>query len=88
MVVHRSCEAICNSNNLTSTTMVSSRLVLSLMDGDALSLDSFVSSMDKTMVMMEKDGAPPHGSIKMVKMATSWYFKPHLLHMSRTTKVT
>ena len=79
-IVDRSCEATFNTNDLTSTSIVSSHLVLGPIYDDAPIRDDFVLPMDKTMAMVEYD-APPHGSIKM-KMTTIWSFPPHLHHMS------
>ena len=85
-VVDRACEAIWISNNLTSTSIVSSHLVLGLIYDDAPIHDDFVLPMDMTMAMVEYD-APPHGSIKMM-MTTIWSFPPHLHHFSGMNKVT
>ena len=85
-IVDRSHEAICISNNLTSTSIVSSHLVLGPIYDDVPILDDFVLPLDKTMAMVEYD-APPHGSIKM-KMTAIWSFPPHLHHMRGMTKVT
>ena len=59
MIVDRSLEAICISNNLTSTSIVSSHLVLGPIYDDAPIRDDFVLPMDMTMAMVEYD-APPH----------------------------
>ena len=85
-IVDRSCEATFNTNDLTSTSIASSNLVLGPIYDDAPIRDDFVLPLDKTMDMVEYD-APPHGSIKM-KMTTIWSFPPHLHHMSGMTKVT
>ena len=84
--VDRAREAICIANNLASTSIVSSHLVLGPIYDDAPILDDFVLPLDKTMAMVESD-APPHGFIKM-KMTTIWSFPPHLHHLSGMTKVT
>ena len=83
---HRESEATMISNDLTSTSIVSSHLVLGPIYDDAPILDDFVLPLDKTMAMVEYD-APPHGSIKM-KMTTIWSFPPHLHHLSGMNKVT
>lgn len=84
-VIDRSWEAICTSN-LTSSSIVCSHVVLGLMDDDdPLILGNFVPLLDKTMVTVEED-APPHSSIKMMTLATSWSFPSHL-QMSGRTKV-
>ena len=49
MIVDRACEAICISNNLTSTSIVSSHLMLGLIYDDAPIHDDFVLPMDITM---------------------------------------
>ncbi|KAE8821859.1 Tyrosyl-tRNA synthetase [Hordeum vulgare] len=67
-VVDTTCEAILISNNLTSTYIVSSPLVLGSNYDDTLILDDFILPLDKTMTMVEYD-APPHSSITM-KMTT------------------
>ena len=85
-IVDRSCEATSNTNDLTSTSIVSSHLVLGPIDDDTPIHDDFVLPLDKTMAMVEYD-APPHGSIKMNK-TTIWSFPPHPHHMSGMTKVT
>ena len=85
-IVDRSCEATFNTNDLTSTSIVSSHLVLGPIYDDAPILDDFVLPLDKTMAMVEYD-APPHGSIKM-NMTTIWSFPPHLHHLSGMQKVT
>ena len=87
MIVDRSREAICISNNVTSTLIVSSHLMLGPIYDDAPILDDFVLPMDKTMAMVEYD-APPHGSIKMNMMTTIWSLPPHLHHLSGMNKVT
>ena len=51
-------EAISISNNLTSTSIVSSPLVLGPIYDDAPIRDDFVLPMDKTMAMVDYD-APP-----------------------------
>ena len=83
---HRESEATSISNDLTSTSIVSSHLVLGPIYDDAPILDDFVLPLDMRMAMVEYD-APPHGSIKM-KMATIWSLPPHLHHMSGMKKVT
>ena len=83
---HRESEEILNSNDLTSTSIVSSHLVLGPIYDDVPILDNFVLPLDKTMAMVEYD-APPHGSIKM-KMTTIWSLPPHLHHMSGMRMVT
>ena len=85
-VVDRTCKATMISNNLTSTPIVSSPLVLGPIYDDAPILDDFVLPFDKTMAMVEYD-APPHGSITM-KMTMLWSLPPHLNHMSGMNKVT
>ena len=85
-IVDRSYEAIYISNNLTSTFIVSSHLVLGPIYDEAPIRDDFVLPLDKTMAMVEYD-APPHGSIKM-KMTIIWSFPPHLHHLSGMKKVT
>ena len=85
-IVDRSREDICISNNLTSTSIVSSHLVLGPIYDDAPILDDSVLPLDMTMAMVDYD-APPHGSITM-KMNTIWSSPPHLHHLSGTTKVT
>ena len=85
-IVDRSCEATFNTNDLISTSIVSSHLVLGPIYDDASIRDDFVLPLDKTMAMVEYD-APPHGSIKM-KMTNIWSFPPHLHDMSGMTKVT
>ena len=87
VIVDRSCEAICIFNNLTSTSIVSSHLVLGPIYDDAPIRDDFVLPLDKTMAMVEYD-APPHGSIKMMILAAIWSFPPHLHHLSGMNKVT
>ena len=57
-IVEKSREAICISNNLTSTSIVSSHLVLGPIYDDTPILDDFVLPLDKTMAMVEYD-APP-----------------------------
>ena len=57
-VVDRSCEAIFHSNNLTSTSIVSSPLVQGPIYDDAPILDDFVQPLDMTMAMVDYD-APP-----------------------------
>ena len=57
-IVDRSCEATFNTNDLTSTSIVSSHLVLGPLYDDAPILDDFVLTLDKTMAMVEYD-APP-----------------------------
>ena len=52
-IVDRSREDICISNNLTSTSIVSSHLVLGPIYDDAPILDDFVLPLDKTMAMVE-----------------------------------
>ena len=84
---HRESEAISISNNLTSTSIVSSHLVLGPIYDDAPIRDDFVLPLDKTMAMVEYD-APPHGSIKLMMMTTIWSLPPHLHHLSGMTNVT
>ena len=86
-VVDRACEAIMISNDLTSTSIVSSPLVLGPIYDDAPIRDDFALPLDKTVAMVEYD-APPHGSIKMKMMATIWSLPPHLHHLSGMNKVT
>ena len=86
-VVDRACEATMISNDLTSTSIVSSHLVLGPIYDDAPIHDDFVRPTDMTMAMVEYD-APPHGSIKLMMMTTIWSLPPHLHHMSGMTKVT
>ena len=86
MIVDRACEATLISNDLTSTSIVSSHLVLGPLYDDVPILDDFVLPLDKTMAMVDDD-APPHGSIKM-KMTMSGSSTPHLQHMSDAPKVT
>ncbi|XP_073359378.1 uncharacterized protein [Aegilops tauschii subsp. strangulata] len=57
-VVDRACEAISISNNLTSTPIVSSHLVLGPIYDDAPILDDSVLPLDKTMATVDYD-APP-----------------------------
>ena len=57
-IVDRSCEATFNTNDLTSTSIVSSHLVLGPLYDDAPILDDVVLPLDKTMAMVEYD-APP-----------------------------
>ena len=85
-IVDRACEATMISNDLISTSIVSSHLVLGPIYDDAPILEDFVLPLDKMMTMVEYD-APPHGSIKM-KRTTIWSFPPHLHHLSGMTKVT
>ena len=85
-IVDRSCEATFNTNDLTSTSIVPSHLVLGPIYDDAPTLDDFVLPLDKMMAMVKYD-APPHGYIKMT-MTTIWSFPPHLHHLSGMTKVT
>ena len=68
-VVDTACEATMISNDLTSTSIVSSHLVLGPIYDDAPIRDDFVLPMDKPMAMVDVY-APPHGSIKM-KMTTN-----------------
>ena len=86
-IVNRSCEATFNTNDLTSTSIVSSHLVLGPIYDDAPILNDFVLPLDKTMAMVEYD-APPHGSIKLMMMTTIWSLPPHLHHLSGMSKVT
>ena len=58
VIVDRSCEASSISNNLTSTSIVSSHLVLGPMYDDTPIHDDFALHLDKTMAMVEYD-APP-----------------------------
>ena len=85
-VVHMACEATMISNNLTSTPIVFSSLVLGLLHDDTPIFDESIPPMETTMAMVDDD-APPHGSIKM-KMTTSGSSTPHLQHMSVAPKVT
>ena len=55
---HRESEVTMISNDLTSTSIMSSHLVLSPIYDDALIRDDYVLSLDKTMAMVEYD-APP-----------------------------
>ena len=57
-LVNRACEAISISNNLTSTAIVSSHLVLGPIYEDASILDDSVLPLDMMMAMMDYD-APP-----------------------------
>ncbi|KAE8786074.1 gag-pol polyprotein [Hordeum vulgare] len=57
-VVDWACEAISISNNLMSTSIVSSPFVLGPIYDDAAILDHFIPPMDKTAAMVEYD-APP-----------------------------
>jgi hypothetical protein len=75
------------SNGLIFTSIVSSHLVQGPIYDDAPILDDFIPRMDKTMAMVEYD-APPHGSIKMEMMTTTWSLPPHLHHMCGMKKVT
>ena len=86
-VVDRAWETISISNNLTSTSIVSSHLVLGPIYDDAPIHDDFVLPLDKTIAIVEYD-APPHGSIKLMMMTTIWYLPPHLHHLSGMNKVT
>ena len=85
-VVDTTCEAISLSNNLTSTSLVFSSLVLGPIYDDAPICDDYVLPLDMTMAMVDDD-APPHGSIKMT-MTMTWSSTPHLQHMSDAPKVT
>ena len=87
VIVDRSCEATFNTNDLTSTSIVSSHLVLGHIYDDALILDDFVLPLDKTMATVEYD-APPHGSITMMILTTIRSYPPHQHHVSGMTKVT
>ena len=58
---HRESEAISISNNLTSTSIVSSHLVLGPIYDDAPIRDVFILPLDKMMAMVEY-GAPPDTS--------------------------
>ena len=58
VIVHRACEAVLISNDLTSTSIVSSHLVLGPIYDDEPIRDDFVLPLDKTMAMVEYD-APP-----------------------------
>jgi len=66
---------------------MSSHLVLGPIYDDALIRDDYVLPLDKMMAMVEYD-APPHGSIKLMMMTTTWSLPPHLHHMSGMKKVT
>ena len=57
-IVDRSCEATSNTNDLTSTSIVSSHLVLGPIYDDVSIRDDFVLPLDKTMAMVKYD-APP-----------------------------
>ena len=57
-IVDRSREAICISNNLTSTSIVSSHFLLGPVYDDAPILVFFVLPLDKTMAMVEYDASP------------------------------
>ena len=59
-IVDEAYEAIWISNNLTSTSIVSSHLVRGPIYDDAPILDDFVLPMDKMMAMVEYDAPPPH----------------------------
>ena len=85
-VVDRACEATMISNDLTSTSLVFSSLVLGPIYDDAPIRDDYILPLDTTMAMVDDD-APPHGSIKM-KMITTWSSTSHLQHMSDAPKVT
>ncbi|EMS54027.1 Tyrosyl-tRNA synthetase [Triticum urartu] len=52
-IVDRSCEATFNTNDLTSTSIVSSHLVLGPLYDDAPILDDFVLPLDKMMAMVQ-----------------------------------
>ena len=84
-IVDRSCEATFNTNDLASTSIVSSHLVLGLLYDNAPILDDFILPLEKAMAMVEYD-APPHGSIKMI-LTTIWSLPPHLHHLSGMNKV-
>src|SRR3989337_4560856 len=58
VIVDRSCEATMVSNDLTSTSIVSSHLVLGPIYDDAPIRDDYILPLDKTMAMAEYD-APP-----------------------------
>ena len=75
------------SDDLTSTSIVSSPLVLAPIYDDMPILDDFVLPLDKMMTMVEYD-APPHGSINMKMMTTIWSLPPHLHHLSGMNKLT
>jgi hypothetical protein len=51
VIVDRSCEATFNTNDLTSTSIVSSHLVLGPTYDDAPTLDDFILPLDNTMAM-------------------------------------
>ena len=84
---HRESEATSISNDLTSTSIVSSHLVLGPIYDDTPIRDDYILPLDKTMAMVEYD-APPHGSITMMILTTIWSFPPHLHHKSGMTMVT
>ena len=84
---HRESEATSISNDLTSTSIVSSHLVLGPIYDDTPIHDDYVLPLDKTMAMVEYD-APPHGSIKLMMMTPIWSIRPHLHHLSGMNKVT
>ena len=86
-IVDRSCESTFNTNELTSTSIVSSHLVLGPIYDDTPVRNDYVLPLDKMMAMVEYD-APPHGSIKLMMMTTIWSFPPHLQHLSGMRKVT
>ena len=58
VIVDRACEAICISNKLTSTYIVSSHLVLGPIYDDAPTHDNLVLPLEKMMAMVEYDA--PH----------------------------
>ena len=58
MIVDRACEATMISNDLTSTSIVSSHLVLGPIYDDVSIRDDFVLPLDKRMAMVD-DEAPP-----------------------------
>ena len=84
--VDRACEATMISNDLTSTSIVSSPLVLGQIYDDAPIRDDYVLPLDTTMAMVVYD-APQHGSIKLKMMTTIWSLPPHLHHLSGMNKV-
>ena len=77
-VVDRACEDTMISNDLTSTSVVSSHLVLGPIYDDAPILDDFVLPLDKTMAMVEYD------------VASTWFHQDedddhHLVFVTSTT---
>ena len=66
-VVDTAREATMISNDLPSTPSVFSILVLDLQQDEASILDDSIPLMGKPMAMMD-DNAPPHGTIKLMKL--------------------